>query len=304
VTGSSNLAAVGAALQRAPGLSAIGVALVLLGMTFFTGVFPLRQWLTRASEGMPAAAAGFVITMGVTGGAVAFLRLGASGFGAASRPWTWLASALIVIALVHAAALALRENRLRRVVAAVVSSQAALLLLAALDSGGGASGAAAQGPTAFLFALVIFGLATLATFAMLAMLQTAGLGDSLRDFRGLAHRSPATAVLLAFALATLVGIPPLAGFIARLLIVETAFDAGYGWLAVVGLAAIASTALPVVRVIASMYAEVGDEIPFTLTATPRLGRMVATFCCLAAVFLTVLAQPLLLLARGGAGPIP
>ena len=136
------------------------------------------------------------------------------------------------------------------------------------------------------------------------MLQTAGLGDSLRDIRGLAHRSPATAVLLAFALATLVGIPPLAGFVARLFVVETAVDAGYGWLAVAALIAIALTALPVVRVVASMYAEVGDEIPFTLTATPRLGRMVATFCCLAAVFLTVLAQPLLLLARGGAGPIP
>ena len=304
VTGSSDLGAVGGALGRAPGLSAIGVALVLLGMTFFTGVFPMRQWLTRASEGMPAAAAGFVITMGVTGGAVAFLRLGASGFGPASRPWAWLTSALIVIALVHAATLALRENGLRRLVAAVVSSQAALLLLAALDSGGGASGAAAQGPTAFLFALVVFGLATLATFAMLAMLQTAGLGDSLRDYRGLAHRSPATAVFLALALATLVGLPPLAGFVARLLIVETGVDAGYGWLAVVALVATALTALPVVRVVASMYAEVGDEVPFTLAATPRLGRMVATFCCLAAVFLTVLAQPLLLLARGGAGPIP
>jgi hypothetical protein len=60
----------------------------------------------------------------------------------------------------------------------------------------------------------------------------------------------------------------------------------------------------VVRLIAAMYAEVGDGIPFTLGATPRLGRMVATFCCIGGAALTVLAQPLLLLAGAGAGPLP
>jgi NADH-quinone oxidoreductase subunit N len=160
-----------------------------------------------------------------------------------------------------------------------------------------------EAPSAMLFGLVVFGLSSIAAFSVLAILQTAGLGDQLHDLRGLAHRSPAAAVPLAFAMATLAGAPPLGGFLARLFIVISAFDSNYGWLAVVALAAAVITAVPLLRAVASMWAETGDEQPFTTYATPRLGRMVSAFCCLGAFYITVLAQPILLLARGGAGPV-
>ncbi len=304
VTGNDSLASVAAALHRAPAVATLGVALVLLGMTGFIGVFPWGRWPSRVAEALPGAAAGFVVVMGTTGGVVALLRFGVSGLGAAVHPWIGLATALVALALLHAALTAFRALRMSRLVAAVVSSQSALLVLAFLDFGAAGSGLAQAGPTSFLFALVVFALATLATFTALAMLQNAGLGDSLAGFRGLAQRSPATALLLALALGTLVGLPPLAGFIARLFILTSAFSGGYGWLAIVALACGVVTAVPVLRAIASMYAETGDEQPFTLLATPRLGRVVATTCCFTAVCLTVLAEPLLVAARGGAGPIP
>lgn len=304
VTGNDSLAALTGAQGRAPALSAIGIALVLTGMTFFAGLFPLRRWLVSCADLLPAVPAGFVVTMGVSAGAVGLLRLGPAGIGGSNQAWAWLTSALVLIGVGHAALQALRATRVRQLAVAVVSSQSALLVLTLLGSGSGSSGVAAQGPTAFLFALAVFGLGTLAAFATLAMLETAGLPGRIASFRGLAHRSPATAVLLAFALATLAGIPPLAGFVARLLIVTSAIDAGYAWLTLLAIGAAALAAVPAVRLIATMYAEAGDEVPFTLAATPRLGRMAATFCCLSAFFLTVLAQPLLLLARAGAGPIP
>ena len=170
--------------------------------------------------------------------------------------------------------------------------------------GPGASSAAAQGATAFLFALAIFGVAVLTAFALIAILQTARLADTIADYRGLAHRSPRAALLLAIALAALIGAPPLGGFIARLFLLESAVDAGYAWLAVVALAASALVAVPVVRLVASMYAETGEETPFTMGATPLLSRVTAASCCIAAFLATVLAQPLLMLARGGAGPLP
>ncbi|MBV9101021.1 MAG: hypothetical protein JOZ46_05895 [Candidatus Dormibacteraeota bacterium] len=304
ISGSDGLGALTAAQGRAPALSAVGIALVLAGMTFFAGLFPLRRWLVSCVDLLQAAPAGFVVTMGTTAGAVALLRFGPGGVGGANAVWAWLTSVVALIGMTHAALRALRAVRVRELAAAMVSGQSALLVLSLLASGTGASGAAAQGSAAFLFALAVFGLGTLATFATVAMVQNAGLRDSVAGFRGLAHRSPGVAVLLSFALATLAGVPPLGGFIARLFIVTSAVDAGYGWLAVVSVAASALAAVPAVRLIAAMYAEPGDELPFTLAATPRLGRMAATFCCLSAFFLTVLAQPLLLLARAGAGPIP
>lgn len=305
ITGSSDLATVAGTLSRAPAVAALGIALVVLGMTFFVGIVPMRQWVDTVARRLPAVPAAFVLTMATTAGTVALLRVGVSGLGAAVHPWTGLISVLVAIAVVHAGVSALRQPRVSGLLAAACSAQAALLVLAILAFGPGAGGATlAQGPTAFLFALVVFDVATVATFAILAMLQTAGLGDSMAALRGLADRSPIAAALLACALATLVGIPPLAGSVARLFIVESAVDAGYGWVALVALASMVLVAVPVVRLIAGMYAEQGDGVPFTLGATPRLGRMVAMWCCLAAVFMTVLAEPLLMLARGGAGPIP
>src|SRR5207244_2230715 len=88
VTASTNLASVAGALHRAPAPAALGVTLVVLALTFALGVFPLRQWVGRAAEALPAAAAGFLVTIGITAGAVAWVRTGVSGFGGDVRPGT------------------------------------------------------------------------------------------------------------------------------------------------------------------------------------------------------------------------
>jgi NADH-quinone oxidoreductase subunit N len=244
-----------------------------------------------------------VLTIGVTAGAVGIVRVGVSGLGGAVRPWTGLTTAVVAIALTYVALLALREHRVSRLIAIVAGGQAAMLLLAVLGFAGGQANTPGAGTIALLFAIVIFGLATLSAFAFLAMFQTAGIGDTREEFRGLAHRSPPSALLFSIGLITLVGVPPLAGFIARVLIVDSAIQAGYGWLAIVALAAMVVVAVPVIRLVGAMYGDAGGEVPFTVTATPRLARVTAAFCCLGAVYLAILAQPLLIAARAGAGSL-
>jgi NADH-quinone oxidoreductase subunit N len=304
VTGSTDLSAVSGALHRAAAPATLGLVLVLLGLTFLLGIFPLREWVSRAADVTPAAVTGFLVTMGVTAGAVGWLRFGVSGLGAGVGPWTGLTAVLAAIGLLYAALVAVRETRVPRLLGQVASAQAALLLLGILSFGTGATHSLALGTTAFLFALGIFGVSVLTAFGVVAILQTARLPDTLAGYRGLAHRSPRAALLLIVSLAALIGAPPLAGFLARLFVLEAAVDAGYGWVVVVALAAIVIVAVPVVRLGAAMYAETGEETPFTMGATPLLSRIVTTGCCVAAFLATVLAQPLLMLARGGAGPIP
>ena len=303
VSGSTSLVAVGQALNHAPAAGALGITLVLLGLTFPLGIAPLRAWVGRATEATPATVAGFVITMGVTAGAVAWLRFGVSGLGPSLEPWVGLTAVLAAIGLLHAAATAVREQHVGRLAGAVASGEAALLLLALLAAGLGASHKPADGGIALLFSLGIFGVAVLATFTMLAILQAARLPDDLEDFRGLGRRSPVAAAFLSLALAGLIGAPPVAGFLARVLLFESAIDAGYAWVAAVGAAASLLLAVPVVRLIASIYADTGGEAPFTMAASPVMTRVVGAACAIAAVLATVLVQPLLLLAQGSAGPI-
>ena len=303
VTGSTNLAVVVGSVRTAPGVVALSAALVLLGLCATLGVFPLRQWVGRVGSNVPAGAAGFIIAMSVIGGGAALARVTVSGFGAGVRPWLWLVSVIASLALGHASLSALRESSVSRLVGHLVSAQAAMLLLGLLAFSTGSLGVPAYGMTAFLAGLGITSVATLAAFGVLSMIQRAGIEDAITDMRGLAHRSAPAALLLSVAVATLAGIPPLAGFLSRLLLVTSAADAGYGWLAVVAIAATLLTIIAAVRFIGLLYADVGDEVPFTLGATPLVSRVVAGAACLAGVVLVVLIQPLLAVATAGAGPL-
>jgi len=303
VTGTTNLSTLGSLVPNAPGVVALGVALVILGLCAALGIFPLRQWVGRVVTSVPASAAGFIVSMSVVGGAAALARVAVSGFGASVGPWKWLVSVLAAIALAHAALSALRETSVSRLIGQLVSAQAAMLLLGLLAFAKGSGGLPADGVTAFLGALAVAAVATVAAFGVLAMLQAAGIRDAISELRGLAHRSAPATLLLSVAVATLAGVPPLAGFLARVLLMTSAADAGYGWLAIAGIVATVLTIVAAARFIGLLYADVGDEVPFTLGATPVVSRIVASAVCFVGVALAVLIQPLLAVATAGAGPL-
>jgi NADH-quinone oxidoreductase subunit N len=307
VTRSTSLAGVAAAVTpgdtSAPGAVALGVALIVLGLCCMIGIFPLRQWVGRVAGNVPAGAAGFIIATSLIAGGAALARVTVSGLGPDVSIWRWLLPIVAAVALGHASLSALRESTVSRLIGQLVSAQAAMLLLGLLAFTTGSRGLPAFGITAFLTALGVTAIATVATFGVLAMLQAAGIGDSIDDIRGLAHRSTPTALLLTVAVATLAGIPPLAGFLSRVLLISSAADAHYGWLAIVAMAATLLTITAALRFIAAIYSEAGDEVPFTLGATPVLSRAIAGAACFAGIVLVVVIQPLLAVATAGAGTL-
>ncbi len=303
VTGATQLTAVARAVVAAPGAVSLGVALVLLGLCATLGVFPLRQWVGSVAASAPAGAAGFILAMSLIGGGAALARVTVSGFGPGVGIWRWLLPIIAAVALAHASLSALRETTLSRLFGQLVSAQAAMLLLGLLAFTNGSMGLPAYGITAFLASLGITAIATVAAFGVLAMLQVAGIGDAISDLRGLGRRSAPAALLLTLAIATLAGIPPLAGFLSRTLLIVSATDAHYGWLAIVAIASTLLTVVAAVRCIGLLYAEAGDAVPFTLGATPVISRVVAGAACLCGIALVVLIQPLLAVATAGAGPL-
>jgi NADH-quinone oxidoreductase subunit N len=302
-TRSTNLTVVAGAVSGAPGAVAIGVALVVLGLCAVFGVFPLRQWVGRVATHVPAGTAGFIIAMSVVAGGAGLARVTISGLGPDVSIWRWLVPIVAAIGLGYSSLSSLRETRVSRLSGQLVSAQAAMLLLGLLAFGNGSRGFPAYGMTAFLGGLGITAIATLAAFGVLAMLQVAGIGDAIEDMRGLAHRSAPAALLLTVSLGTLAGVPPLAGFLSRALLIASAADTHYGWLAVLATGATLLTIIAAVRLFATVYADAGDEVPFTLGATPLVSRIVASAACIAGIGLVVLIQPLLAVATAGAGTL-
>src|SRR5699024_8716261 len=86
-----------------------------------------------------------------------------------------------------------------------------------------------QALPALLFFLAAYAAANLAAFAVVTQLR--GRTD-IEHYRGLAAARPGVALVLVLSFLSLVGIPPLAGFVGKLLLFLAAIDAGYAWLAV------------------------------------------------------------------------
>jgi NADH-quinone oxidoreductase subunit N len=84
------------------------------------------------------------------------------------------------------------------------------------------------------------------------------IGDELRDLAGLSATHPAAAVAMLVFMLSLGGIPPTAGFMGKLWLFGAAIDAGYIWLAVIGVLNSALSLYYYVRIVVSMWITPGE----------------------------------------------
>jgi NADH-quinone oxidoreductase subunit N len=79
------------------------------------------------------------------------------------------------------------------------------------------------------------------------------VGDELKDFAGLYQRHPVAAFAMLLFMLSLGGIPPTAGFMGKLWLFGAAIDAGYVWLAVIGVLNSAISLYYYLRLVVFMY---------------------------------------------------
>lgn len=283
-----------AALAVPPGpLVALGAALVVVGAAGLVGVFPLTSWRARAADGVnPAPAwAGLALTaMAVT---ALLLRLLPGTLASSSGSWSLTVGALAGLTLLVAPVLAFRQRRLIPALGFLLVAQAAQALIALPDT----SRAAVAAILYLLLGLVPMAAAVL---ALAGALRPAPGGDTRLQLRGLAGRSPLLATAVALVLAAVAGLPPLAAFFARVMVLDATLQAGLGWLAwitVAGAVLSALTGLRWILVLLDPRTE-GAALPLPGRATlVGLG-----LCAVSLVGFTVVLGPLMGIAARAALP--
>jgi NADH-quinone oxidoreductase subunit N len=283
-----------------PVLAVVGIGLVVFGLLIVVGTPPLQAWTRHTQEAAPGPIAGFSSALGVVTGVAVLARYAVEGFGSGSSRWTVLVDVLGVVAMLSGGVLAIRASTIRRLIADLSIVQGGFLLLAVAASAKGISGQAGAGPTALLYALMGAATSLVAALLLAGIFDAAGLGVGIDSYRGVGRRAPTTAGLLALALLALAGLPPLAGFIARVLIAEAALDAGAGWVVAAAGVAITLCGVALFRWLSAMYAEDENEAPFAVTTTPLVSRVTAWTAAVLGLLLAAFAGPLLSLAGGGA----
>jgi NADH-quinone oxidoreductase subunit N len=210
-------------------LAAAGIVLILSGLAFKIGAFPFQIWIPDVYQGAPTPVTAFLAVASKAAGFVVLLVLVTEVF----EPYAWLVGPVLTVmaaaTILFGNLAALKQNNVKRLIGLSGVAHAGFILLAVVSASRDASAVGAV--YFYLFAYLI---ASFAVFGVMTVL--AGPDDSeqeLGDYAGLAKESPFLGGILACALGSLAGIPPFAGFMAKLFVFVSAFRAGhYGLLAV------------------------------------------------------------------------
>jgi NADH-quinone oxidoreductase subunit N len=211
-------------------LAGAGIVLVLAGVAFKIGAVPFQIWIPDVYQGAPTPVTAFLAVASKAAGFAVLLTL-TSVF----APYQGLV--LPVLGVMAAATIifgnlaALTQNNVKRLMGLSGVSHAGYLLL-------GVAAAYTQPLAigAIYFYLLAYLLGSFAVFGV--MTHLAGADDThqeLDHYAELAKRDPFLAGVLAVGLGSLAGIPPLAGFVGKLLIFVAAFKAGLYWVLAVAL---------------------------------------------------------------------
>lgn len=209
-------------------LAAVGVVLVLSGVAFKVGAVPFQIWIPDVYQGAPTPVTAFLAVASKAAG-FAILLILVRTFGAYQHVTGPVLTVMAAATILFGNLAALTQHNVKRLLGLSGVAHAGYLLLGVVAA---AHTTLATG--AVLFYLFAYLLASFAVFGV--MTHVAGVDDADQDldhYADLGKTHPFLATVLAVGLGSLAGIPPLAGFMGKLLIFIAAFKAGlYGLLVV------------------------------------------------------------------------
>jgi len=217
--------------ENLPALT-FGVVLVLSALAFKIGAFPFHAWIPDVYQGAPTPVTAFLSVGSKAAGVLVFARF-LEPFLDHPELSAKLVPALTVLAvgtLVVGNFGALAQKNFKRLLAYSSIAHAGFLLMGIL----------ARDFTAVTLYLGAYLLMTFAAFYALAAVRKATGGDDLRDFDGLAKRSPLLTFCLVIAAASLAGVPLTVGFLGKLAIFLSSVAAGQWFLLAVAVPAAAA----------------------------------------------------------------
>lgn len=265
-------------------LLALASVLVIAGLGSKAGYVPGHFWVPDAHQGATPPVAALVAVLPKLAALVALLRL-VDALSAAGADWTALIALIAAVTMTWGNLAAAAQESLPRLLGYTAMAQTGYLLLAV---------AALPHPWAVPALLFQFLAYTLATLAIYGVLAAAG-SRTRADLHGLWRSRPLLITVLALALLSLIGIPPLAGFTGKLALLLAAFQAGHGWLTAVALANTLLSLYVYGRLLSPAFAA-GEPAPIR----PSLAGAVALGCA-TALLLTGLLGLAFFLATPGFG---
>ncbi|MBI3635363.1 MAG: NADH-quinone oxidoreductase subunit N [Candidatus Rokubacteria bacterium] len=297
-TGTTNFDRLSAAATARPRdtLFLIGLGLLLVGLGFKISAVPFHMWAPDVYEGAPTSVTAFIATGSKAAVFAVLLRLVVAGFRGVQADWTVLAWAMSAATMTLGNVVAIAQSNLKRMLAYSSIAHVGYMLVGLVAGGAG-------GASAVLFYLLTYTFTSVGTFGVITLCQRAGEeAVEVRDYAGLGRRHPLLAATLGLFLLSLVGIPPLAGFVGKFYLFGAAVRSGFLWLAVIAVLNSALAAYYYLRVIVYMYMREPDG-PAAVYAPSFAGGLALAIALVGIVLLGVMPAPFVDLAQAAVAPL-
>lgn len=238
----------------------IGEPLTILGFVFFLGglgfklsLVPFHLWTADVYEGAPTNVTAYLSVVSKGAAAFALIFVLYKVFGGIEIIWQSILWWLSVITITLGNLFAIRQTDIKRFFAFSSISQAGYILLGIIAGN-------AQGLEATVYYVFIYLFSNLAAFAVISAVEHATKGNtSIAAFNGLYASNPKLTLLMTFAVFSLGGIPPFAGFFSKFLIFMAAGSAGQYLLVFIALLNTVISLYYYLLIVKAMYIKKGES---------------------------------------------
>jgi NADH-quinone oxidoreductase subunit N len=248
-TGTTNLAGIAQALagQERSILLVLAVILVTAGIGFKIAAVPFHMWAPDVYEGAPTPVTAFLSVGSKAASFAMLLRIYMEGLPSLIVDWQFLFYVLAVATMTVGNVAAVTQSNLKRMLAYSSVAHAGYVLVGIVPG-------TERSVAATLVYLGIYLFMQLGAFAIITLMRRRDVvGDELKDLSGLYFRSPVVAFAMLFFMLSLGGIPPTAGFMAKVWVFGAAIEAGFIWLAVIAVLNSAISLFYYIRVVVFMW---------------------------------------------------
>jgi NADH-quinone oxidoreductase subunit N len=280
----------------------VGLAMLIAGLGFKASAAPFHQWTPDVYEGAPTPVTAFMSAATKAVALVLTLRVLTVAFPELDELWTVALAVIACISLVIGNLAALVQRRVKRLLAYSSISHAGFMLIAiAADN--------ELGGKALLYYLIPYCAASLGAFAVVAARERElNAPVTLDNLAGLGWERPLLGVAMWSFMLSFAGFPLTGGFIGKFYVFSAAYEAGWTWLVIFGVAATFVSLYYYLAVIRAMYMRPAAE----LTLAPAGGSPPREVLLSTAVFVAMVVnvgaffavQPLIDLAGDAASSLP
>ena len=279
-----------------------GLAMILAGLAFKVSAAPFHMWTPDVYQGAPTSVTSFMSAATKTAAFVAMLRILVTAFPGQADVWTIAVAVLAAVSLAWGNLAALAQSDLKRLLAYSSVSHAGFMLMAVAAN-------SERGGASLLYYLVPYSAMSVGAFAVVAARERELQRPvTLESLAGLGWERPLYGLAMWTFMLGFAGFPFTGGLFGKLFVFSAAYDAGYWWLVLIGVAATAVSLAYYLNVVRWMYMRSGTELRVAVAggSPPRDSALAlaAAACVAVTVGSFFLAQPILDAADKAAASLP